>query len=89
MRPYLAILKDSFREAMVSRVLWVLLVLATLMLALILPISLTEDVAYLLQQGDLSDATALAQQIKAEHDGARPAPDTPDTASTTMPVGST
>ena len=74
MRPYLAILKDSFREAMVSRVLWVLLVLATLMLALILPLSLTEDVAYMLQQGHLPDATALAQQIKSEHDGDRPAP---------------
>lgn len=74
MRPYLAILKDSFREAMVSRVLWVLLVLATLMLALILPLSLTEDVAYELRPGDLRNATALALRMKAEYDGDRPAP---------------
>jgi hypothetical protein len=74
MRPYLAILKDSFREAMVSRVLWVLLVLATLMLAAILPVSLEEQVAYRFDDRTIRDATALAQQMKAEHDGQQSAP---------------
>ena len=37
MRPYLAIIKDSFREALASRVLWILLALTTLLFAAILP----------------------------------------------------
>ncbi len=39
MRPYIAIIKDSFREALHSRVLWVMLILITLLLLLIVPIS--------------------------------------------------
>ncbi len=33
MRPYLAIIRDSFHEALVSRVLWILLALTTLVAA--------------------------------------------------------
>ena len=42
MSAYLAILKDSFHEAFASRVLWLLLVIATVLLLALLPISITE-----------------------------------------------
>lgn len=38
MRPYLAVIQDSFREALASRVLWVLLVLITLLLLALAPL---------------------------------------------------
>src|SRR5258708_7444053 len=44
MRPYFAVLKDSFREAFASRVLWVLLILTTLLLLALAPLGL-KDVA--------------------------------------------
>ena len=37
MRPYLAIIKDSFREACATRVLWIVLILILLALLLIAP----------------------------------------------------
>jgi hypothetical protein len=40
MRPYLAVILDSFRAALASRVLWILLVLITLFLAALAPLSL-------------------------------------------------
>jgi hypothetical protein len=40
MRPYIAIIKDSFREAFASRVLWVLLGLITLLLAALAPLGI-------------------------------------------------
>ena len=43
MRPYLAIIKDSFRAAMASRVLYVLLLLITLLLVALAPLHLNES----------------------------------------------
>lgn len=43
MRPYLAIIKDSFRAAMASRVLYVLLLLITLLLVVLAPLHLNES----------------------------------------------
>jgi hypothetical protein len=42
MRAYLAVLKDSFREAFASRVLWILLALTTLVLVAVAPIGLSK-----------------------------------------------
>lgn len=42
MRPYLAIIIDSFREALASRMLWILFILTTLLLAAISPLSMIE-----------------------------------------------
>lgn len=42
MRPYLGILRDSFREAVASRVLWILFVVATLFLAAIAPFGIRD-----------------------------------------------
>jgi ABC-type transport system involved in multi-copper enzyme maturation permease subunit len=39
MRPYLTIIKDSFREAFVSRVLWMVLIILSLLLLLVFPLS--------------------------------------------------
>src|SRR5690606_38009520 len=46
MRPYLAILRDSFREALLSRTLPFLLGFFTLVLLVLAPISLEEDVPW-------------------------------------------
>ena len=43
MRPYLAIIKDSFRAAMASRVLYVLLILITLLLVALAPLHIDES----------------------------------------------
>jgi len=42
MRPYFAIIKDSFREAMASRVLWVLLGLISIVLVALAPLTYRE-----------------------------------------------
>ncbi|MEX0866591.1 MAG: ABC transporter permease, partial [Pirellulales bacterium] len=60
MTPYLAVIQDSFREAMSSRVLWVLLLFTTLLLALIAPIGVDQQLAWELRAYDLLDAQALA-----------------------------
>lgn len=66
MRPYLAVLKDSFREALVSRVLWILLILATLVLAGIAPAGLTEQPRSRLQGRDLKKPQALITKLRTE-----------------------
>ena len=63
MRPYLAILKDSFREAIASRVLLVLLIVTTLALLAIVPISLTEKHRSQFQMGDFPNPPALVAAI--------------------------
>jgi ABC-type transport system involved in multi-copper enzyme maturation permease subunit len=66
MRPYLAIIKDSFREAMASRVLWVLLVLSTLLLAALVPIGFEEELASNLREHELLDVLTLCKQLESE-----------------------
>lgn len=46
MRPYLAIIKDSFRAATHSWMLWALLIVVTFMLALLIPFSYTEELTH-------------------------------------------
>ena len=53
MKAYLAVLKDSFREALASRVLWILLALTTLVLAAVAPIGLSEKPATQLRQNSI------------------------------------
>ena len=52
MRPYLAVIRDSFHEALVSRVLWILLALSTLLLVLLLPLAIVEQAVSVLQHDD-------------------------------------
>lgn len=74
MRPYLAILKDSFREAFASYTLWVLLVLITFTLALLTPFGLTQEAASTLQRADLLDPPGLLDQLAADGKAESPSP---------------
>ena len=53
MRPYIAIIKDSFRAAMASRVLYVLLVLITLLLLAISPFHVRETLDWELSEANV------------------------------------
>lgn len=53
MRPYFAIVIDSFREAIASRTLWLLLVLISLALLVIFPLTYTETRTTELQKPDV------------------------------------
>jgi ABC-type transport system involved in multi-copper enzyme maturation permease subunit len=74
MRPYLAIIKDSFREALASRVLWILLVLSTLVLALIAPFGIVERTGIVIMPNDITDAKGLIDKIKRQQAGDQPSP---------------
>lgn len=66
MRPYLAILKDSFREAVSSRTLPFLLVFFTLFLLVLAPIGLNETVSWRLRPVDIADLRLLAIKLRNE-----------------------
>ncbi len=66
MRAYFAVIKDSFREAFASKVLWVLLALITLLLALLLPLGMVEGVATTFQRRDISDRSGLLTRLSEE-----------------------
>jgi hypothetical protein len=74
MRPYLAILKDSFREALSSRVLWILLILSTLVLAAVAPFGITERTGIVFTPGDFTDAKGLLDKIRQQEAGPQPSP---------------
>lgn len=74
MRPYLAILKDSFREAMASRVLWVMLAIITLVLTLLAPLGLNEQPSTVLQAADLRNSASLIRKLAAAGKSNRPSP---------------
>lgn len=78
MMPYLSVIKDSFREAMSSRVLWLVLALITAVLIALLPfhwvgtigakmdgsdIRSIRNIAVELKLGDSKDATPLQRKI--------------------------
>lgn len=74
MRPYLAILKDSFREALSSRVLWILLVLSTLVLAALAPFGINERTGIVFTANDITDAKGLIDKIEQQEAGSRRSP---------------
>lgn len=63
MRPYLAIIKDSFREAIHSRVLWILLVLITLVLLIMAPLGYRLKATTTFAWADVPDAQKLAVRM--------------------------
>ena len=73
MRPYLAVIRDSFREALATRVLWIVLILISLFLALVAPFGYHKTISVAIQWEDLRDPTALVKHL-VEH---RDKPDTP------------
>src|SRR4051794_11090899 len=68
MRPYLAIIKDSFREALASRVLWVLLVLITLTLAGFAPLTYREEATVGVRERDVDAWPILIEKLREASD---------------------
>jgi len=64
MRPYFAIIKDSFREALASRVLWVLLSLITLMLVLLAPLGIRLNLTTDFTWGDVAEGPRLVASLR-------------------------
>src|SRR5689334_9820770 len=74
MRPYLAVLKDSFREALASRVLWILILLITVVLLLVAPLGVTEEKSSRLGRSSVRNWPALVEKIDQELRTAGPSP---------------
>jgi hypothetical protein len=74
MRPYLAIIKDSFREALASRVLWVMTGLIVLLLVLLAPLGYSETLTGEFAWGDIADAPQLAERLKSDYAADKPSP---------------
>lgn len=72
MRPYLAILRDSFHEALSSRVLWILLILTALFLAALAPLGVYEKARSTLERVDFLDPSALLQALAGADAAAMP-----------------
>jgi hypothetical protein len=66
MRPYLAIIKDSFREATASRVLWVLLGVITIILLLIAPLGVRAKLTTGISGGDIRDPQQFVAKLRAQ-----------------------
>jgi hypothetical protein len=74
MRPYLAIIKDSFREALASRVLWVLTGLIVLLLLALAPIGYKRNLTAELTWGDIVEAPQLVEKLQAASQASAPSP---------------
>ncbi|MGV3606669.1 MAG: ABC transporter permease [Planctomycetaceae bacterium] len=74
MRPYLAIVVDSFREAIASRTLWLLLALITLALLVVFPLTYRETRTTDLQLRDVNNWDALAGALKSGQDESKATP---------------
>lgn len=73
MTPYIAVLKDSLREAMASRVLWVALIGIAIVLVALAPFALRTDTATELRRRELVDAEQIVRSMVEAAD----APETP------------
>ena len=74
MRPYLAIIHDSFREALASRVLWILLILITILLLLLAPFTYREKVTIAVGEGDVKNWQAFIERVKSDAEKPGPSP---------------
>ncbi len=74
MRPYASLILDSFREAFVSRTLLILLVPITLLLLVVAPFGVREDVATKLTVRDLTAPVKLLRMMRAEENESGAAP---------------
>ncbi len=63
MRPYWAIVRDSFHEALASRVLWILLAISTVVLVALLPLGFIEEAGSYLSREDFLDRAKLMRKI--------------------------
>lgn len=74
MRPYFAIIKDSFREAIVSRVLWIVLGIIVLFLVLLAPFGYGISLAGEFVWGDLREWPELVAKLRAAGAAGEPSP---------------
>ncbi len=74
MRPYLALIIDSFREAVVSWTLWILIVPITLLLLVLVPFGVREEVATTLSRREITAAVRLVRVMRDEADSPEPSP---------------
>lgn len=65
-RPYIAVVKDSFREALSSRILWVLVLLITVLLAALAPLGFDEKFATTIHREEILDAPGILRKLEAE-----------------------
>ena len=63
MRAYLAVIKDSFREAFASKILWVLIILISLFLLLLAGLSTRPTIQVDLRGRDIVDQETLAERM--------------------------
>ncbi len=74
MRPYLAIIKDSFREAISSWVLWILLGVITLVLLVITPIGIRSTLTTNFMGGDLRNPQEFVAKLREAASNSKPSP---------------
>lgn len=73
-RPYVAIIVDSFREALASRVLWVLLGVIGLVLLVLAPCGYRDVVTIGVVESDVADWPKFIQYVRDEAARDRPSP---------------
>ena len=71
---YLAVIQDSFREALASRVLWILLALITLLLLALAPLGYREELTWRLREDDVRDWPKLMVQFRESAKNSQPSP---------------
>ena len=64
MRPYLAVIRDSFREAFATRVLWIMLILIGVLLGLLAPFGYERALAVSLQYSDFRNPQAFIEDLR-------------------------
>ena len=74
MSKYLAVIKDSLREALASRVLWIVLILITILLLFLAPLSFREDLTWQLRDSDVRDWRDMLLTVRDEADANKPSP---------------
>lgn len=64
MRPYLAVIRDSFREAFATRVLWIMLILIGVFLGFLAPLGFERALAVSLQFNDFRNPQAFVKELR-------------------------
>ena len=68
MRPYLAIIKDSFRQVISSKVLYVMLIVISLLLLIVFPLHFTETLDWKLTGRNVANSDQLFERFVSRHD---------------------
>ncbi len=69
MKPYLAVLYDSFIESVSSRVLWILLAGWVLILGALFPLAFSEGESYQVRTADINSPKIVMDQLAAASSG--------------------